>query len=122
MWGQNEKHREQLSTLQKKAIRVINFKQHNHPIDKLYNTNAIPKIKDYMDLLNCLFVKNIISNESLRVFSKYFKRSYNLHNHTTRQPTHNSVRIYHMNTQSQGYNSVRNKSALHGIVLLTRLK
>ena len=26
-------------------------------------------------------------------------------------PVHNSVEIYHMNTQSEGYNSVRNKSA-----------
>ena len=71
-----------------------------HSVDELYHTNGILKIKEYIDLLNCLFVKNVISNESLPLLSKYFERSYNLHNHTTRQATHNSVKIYHMNTHS----------------------
>ena len=111
MLGQNKKYPEKLSTLQNKAIRMINFKQHDHSVDELYNTNGILKIKDYIDLLHCLFVKTVLYNESLPAFSKYFERSYNLHNHTTRQANHNSVKIYHMNTQSYGYNSVRKKSA-----------
>ena len=111
VWSQNKKFLEKLSILQDKAIRIINFKQHDHSVDELYHTNVILKIKEYIDLLNCFFVKNVISNESLPVFSKYFKRSYNLHNHTTRQATNNSVKIYHMNTQSYGHNAVRNKAA-----------
>ena len=63
---------EKLSTLQDKAIRTINFKQYDHSVDELYHTNGILKIKEYIDLLNCLFVKTVISNESLPVFSKYF--------------------------------------------------
>ena len=111
MCGQNKKYLEKLSTLQNKAIRILNFKQHGHSVVELYNTNGPLKIKYYIDLLNCLFVKTALSNESLPAFSKYFERSYNLHNHTARQATLNSVKIYHMNTQSYGYNSVRNKSA-----------
>ena len=63
-----------------------------------------------------------MSNESLPVFSKYFKRSYNLHNHTTRQATHNSVKIYHMNTQSYGHNSVRNKSTSRWNLIVSKIK
>ena len=117
VWGQNKKYLEKLSTLQVRTIRIINFKQHDHSVDELYNTNGILKIKDYIDLLNCLFVKTVISNESLPVFSKYFERSYNLHNHTTRQANHSSIKIYHMNTQSYGYNSVKINQLLHGILL-----
>ena len=100
VWSQNKRFLEKLSTLQDKSIRIINFKQYDHSVDELYHTNGILKIKEYIDLLNCLFVKTVTSNESLPVFSKYFERSYNLHNHTTRQATHNSVKIYHMNTHS----------------------
>ena len=115
--SQNKKFLENLSTLQDKAIRIINFKQYDHSVDELYHTNGILKIKEYIDLLNCLFVKTVISNESLPVFYKYFERFYNLHNHTTRQATHNSVKICHMNTQSYGHSSVRNKSTSNGILL-----
>ena len=120
--GQNKKYLEQLPALQNKAIRITNFKQSNHPVDELYNTNGILKMKDYIDLLNCLFVKTVISNEYLPVFSKYFERSDNLHNHTTRQVTHNSVKFYHMNTQSYGYNSVRNKSASTWNLIVNKFK
>ena len=45
------------------------------------------------------------------MFSNYFERSYNLPNHATRQATNNYVKIYQMNTQSYGYNSVKDKAA-----------
>ena len=122
VWGQNKKYFKKLSTLQDKAIRIINFKQYDHSVDELYNTSGVLKIKDYIDLLNCLFVKTVISNESLPVFSKYFKRSYNLNNHTTRQATYNSDKICHMNTQSYGYNSVRNKSASTWNFIVSKIK
>ena len=35
MWGQNKKYLEKLSTVQNKAIRIINFKQHDHSVDEL---------------------------------------------------------------------------------------
>ena len=82
----------------------------------------ILKIEEYIDLINCVFVKTVISNESLPAFSKYFERPYNLHNHTTRQATHNSVKIYHMNTQSYGHNSVRNKSASTWNLIISKIK
>ena len=61
-------------------------------------------------------------HESLPVFSKYFERSYNLHNHTTQQATHNSVKIYHMNIQSYEHNSVKNKSASTSNLIVSKIK
>ena len=122
MWGQNMKYLEQLSTLQKKAIKIINFIQHDHPADELYNGNGILKIKEYIDLLNCCFVKSVLSKESLAVFCKYFKRSYNLHSHRTWQASHNSVKIYHMNTQSDRDSSVRNKLAFRWNLIVNKIK
>ena len=77
VWSQDKKFLENLSTLQYKAI--INFKQYDHSVDELYHANGILKIKEYIDLLNCLFLETVISNESLPVFSKYLEWSYNLH-------------------------------------------
>ena len=125
VWSQNKRFLEKLSTLQDKSIRIINFKQYDHSVDELYHTNGILKIKENIDLLNCLnclFVKTVISNESLPVFCKYFERSYNLHSHITRQATHNSVNIYRMNTQSYGHNSVRNKSASTWNLIVNKIK
>ena len=120
--SQNKKFLEKLSTLQDKVIRIINFKQYEQSVDELYHTNGILKIKEYIDLHNCLFVKTVISNESLPVFSKYFERSYNLHNHTTRPATHTSVKIHHINTQSYGHNSVRNKSISTLNLIVSKIK
>ena len=61
----------------------------------------------------------VLSNKSLPVFSNYFERSYNLHNHTTRQAIH---KIYHMNTQSYRYNSVKNKSASTWNFIVNKIK
>ena len=122
MWGQNTKYLEQLPTLQNKAIKIINFIQHDHPADELYNGNGILKIKEYIDLLNCLFVKSVLSKESLAVFCKYFKRSHNLHNHRTWQASLNSVKTYHMNTQSYRDNSVRNKLAFTWNLIVNKIK
>ena len=88
-----------------------------HSVDELYHTNGILKIKEYIDLLNCLFVKNVISNESLPLLSKYFERSYNLHNHTTRQATHNSVKICHRIPSLTGTIQSEINQLLHGILL-----
>ena len=65
VWGQNENCLKKLSSLQNKAIRIINFKQQDFPINELYYANGILKIKDYIHLINFLFVRDALSNESL---------------------------------------------------------
>ena len=82
---------------QNKAIRIINFKQQDFPVNELYNANGILKIKDYIHLNNFLFV---LSDESLEAFSNYFTKSDEFHDHMTRHSSRQSVVMEHSNTQS----------------------
>ena len=45
VWGQNENCLKKLSCLWNKAVRIINFKQQDFPVNELYNANGILKIK-----------------------------------------------------------------------------
>ena len=70
-------------------------------MNELYNPNGTVKIKDYIHLINFLFVKDVLSNESLEVFSNYFTKSDEFH----------SVIMEHSYTKSHGSFSIRNKAA-----------
>ena len=59
--GQNEAKIKQISELQDKTLRIINSKPKNHPLSKLYKSNEILKLTDYIKLLNCMFVKDTFS-------------------------------------------------------------
>ena len=52
----NSTHTKQIPILQKKALRVINFKDKRHNANVLYKGSKILKINDHSDLLNCLSV------------------------------------------------------------------
>ena len=111
VWGQNENCQKKLFSLQNKAIRIINFKQQDFPINELYYANGILKIKDYIHLINFLFVRDVLSNESLEAFSNYFTKSDDFHDHMTRHSSRHPVIMEHSNTLSCGSFSIRNKAA-----------
>ena len=50
-----------LESLQSKALRIINFKNNEYNVNELYKTNKILKIADYVTLLKCLFVRDVIA-------------------------------------------------------------
>ena len=54
VWGQNEAKIKQISELQDKASRIINFKPKNYTVSELYKSNKILKLTDYIKLLNCM--------------------------------------------------------------------
>ena len=72
MWGQNENCLKKLSTLQNKAIRIIKFKQQDFPVNELYYANWILKVKDYIYLINFLFGRDVLLNESLETVNNYY--------------------------------------------------
>ena len=69
------------------------------------------KIKDCRNLINFLFVKDVLSNESLEAFSNCFTKPDDFHDHMSRHSSRHSVIIKHSNTQSYGSFSIRNKAA-----------
>ena len=45
-------------SLPNKAVRIMNFKQQDFPVNELYNETL--KIKDYILLFNFLFVRDVL--------------------------------------------------------------
>ena len=91
IWDQKENTIKKLSEIQDKAMRIISFKDKNYPTNELYYNNKIVKTSDYIKLLNCLFVKSILSNNHLPIFENLFKKASEAHSYSTRHATKNSV-------------------------------
>ena len=88
--GPKRKHYKKLFEIQDKVIHIINFKDKNYPTNELYY-NKILKTANYIKLLNCLFVKSILSNNHLPIFENVFKKASKAHSYSTRHATKNSV-------------------------------
>ena len=75
IWGQNKCKIKKISELQDKAIRIINFKQKNYPVAELYKNSRILKLSDYIKLLNCMFVRDILTATQILALNNYFKKA-----------------------------------------------
>lgn len=112
VWAQQKTILQKLQVLQNKALRIINFKPRDSSANELYFSTKILKISDYLKLLNCLLVKDVLTDNSLKVFSEYFERTENQHNHQTRHTARNCVKLNTVNTGTYGLNSVKHQSSL----------
>ena len=74
VWRQNEAKIKQISELQDKTLRIINFKPKSYPVSELYKSNKILKLTDYIKILNGMFVKNTLSANRIPIFNKFFKK------------------------------------------------
>ena len=111
VWGQKENTIKKLSEIQDKAIRIINFKERNHPVNELYLDNKILKLHDYIKLSNCLFIKNILNDNHLTIFKNVFEKSTQAHSYTTRHAVRNSVVLPRPKTDQYGKFSVTYQTA-----------
>ena len=50
-----------------------------YDVEELCKNNKILRILDYIKFLNCLFVKDVLTNLSIPPFQNYFIKSKNLH-------------------------------------------
>ena len=94
VWGQKENQIKKISELQVKALRIINFKPINHPVLELYK-NKILKLQDYIKLLNCMFVKDVLVGNHIPVFENVFMKTGETHRHRTRHSLRNTVVLHH---------------------------
>ena len=72
IWGQNQSILNKIQPLQDKALRIINFKPDNFDIAEPYKNDKILKISDYIKLLTCLFVRDILTGSSIPPFPNLF--------------------------------------------------
>ena len=105
-WGQNEAKIKQISELQDKALRIVNFKPKNHPVSELYKSNEILKLTDYIKLLNCMFVKDTLSANQIPILNNFLKKTNEIHRHNTRRTSRNTVELPQPMTESYGRYSV----------------
>ena len=101
IWGQNNTILRKLESLQNKALRIINFKN-----------NEILRIADYIKLLNCLFVRDIIAQSIIPPFQECFIQMRDTHQHNTRHATQNTVTLNQYKTAFYGTHSIKHQSAL----------
>ena len=108
--GPKRKHYKKLFEIQDKVIHIINFKDKNYPTNELYY-NKILKTANYIKLLNCLFVKSILSNNHLPIFENVFKKASKAHSYSTRHATKNSVFLPQPQTDHYGKFSITYQGA-----------
>ena len=62
-------------------------------VNEFYKTNKILKIADYIKLLNCLFVRDVIAQSTIPPFQELFIQMRDKHQHNTRHATQNTVTL-----------------------------
>ena len=112
VWGQKENQIKKISELQDKALRIINFKPINHPVLELYKNNKILKLQDYIKLLNCMFVKDVLAGNHIPVFENVFMKLSETQRHITRHSLRNTVVLPQPKTENCGKTSVFYQAAL----------
>ena len=112
IWGQNNTILRKLELLQNKAMRIINFKNNEYNVNELYKTNKILKIADYIKLLNCLFVRDVIAQPTIPPFQEFFIQMRDTHQHNTRHARQNTVTLNQYKTAFYGTHSIKHQSAL----------
>ena len=70
IWVQNNTILRKLEPLQNKALRIKKNNECN--VNELYKTNKILKIANYIKLLNCLFVRDVIARSTIPPFHEFF--------------------------------------------------
>ena len=81
--GQNISTINRLYILQKKALRIINFKERNAHSSSLFHYSKIIKIADKVKIENCLFINKYTNNKLPAVFTNWFTFSSMSHNYQT---------------------------------------
>ena len=78
VWGQksNSTHVKQVSALQDKALRIINFKPFRSSRNPIYKENKILKLEDFVKTQNCLMIHDYLHDTLPACFENYlFKKN-----------------------------------------------
>ena len=92
--------------LQKKAVRIVNFRPRNSHTSPLFKQNFILKFQDKIYLENILFVSQLLNNLTLSVFSALFSFSSEQHNYKTTSSTQGNLRKHFNKKNGYGKYSI----------------
>ena len=108
--GQNTNAIKRLTVLQKKALRLINFRPRNFHTSSLYMRLNIIKLPNKIFLENCLLINKAINNFSPFLFDDWFTFASEVHRIETSSSTKGLLKIPIVNAKSYGKFSVKTSS------------
>ena len=79
-WGQNVCTINQLFILQKKALRLIHFKERNAHTAPLFFKSKVVKLPNKIKIENCIFISKYVNNMLPPIFNSCFIFSSTCHN------------------------------------------
>ena len=100
IWGQNINTINRLYILQKKALRINNFKERNPHSSPLFHYSKIIKVADKVKIENCLFINKHTNNKLPSIFTNWFTFSSMSHNYQTSFASKGSLQIPSVQTTS----------------------
>ena len=103
--GQNISTINHLYILQKKTLRIINFKERNAHSSPLFHNSKIIKIADKVKIENCLFINKYTNNKLPSIFTNWFTFSSMSHNYQTSFASKGNLQIPSVQTPSYGKNA-----------------
>ena len=111
IWGQKINSRVKRTVkLQNRAIRVINFKDYQHPTEKLYKDSKILKFQDHISLLNYLFVSDSLMDNLPKSLCKQFSNVHQIHSHPTKNSVNHCIALPKSRTIDYGIHSIMGQS------------
>ena len=110
VWGQNTNAIKRLTILQKKALRLMNFKPRNFHTSPLYLRLNILKLPDKIFLENCLLISKAINNFLPSLFNDWFTFASETHRYETSSSTMGLSKIPTINIKSYGKYSAKTSS------------
>ena len=84
IWGQiQNSNTKRISTLQNKAVKIINFASYRHSANPLYEKSKILKFEDDVKIQNVLYVHDSLKGSLPSVHNNIFQPSKINHNYPT---------------------------------------
>ena len=102
IWGQNLCTINRLVILQKKASRLIHFKERNTHTDSLIFESKMVKLPDKIKIENFLFISKYVKNILPSIFNSWFIFSSTSHNYETSFATKGHLKILTDTTTTYG--------------------
>ena len=106
IWGQNPNSKLRVTTLLKKALRIINNQLKNSHSGPIFKQNNILKFEDKILIGNIIFVSKSIKNLLSPIFNNWFIFCSEIHNYNTVSSSTDKLFKSLYRTDSYGKNSV----------------
>ena len=107
VWGQNVNAMQRISTLQKKAIRIISHQQRNCHSSPFFKENDIIKFHEKIKIDNVIFVNKSLNNMLPSILNNWFKFCSEIHNYETTSSANNLLYKQSYRTNTYGKFSVK---------------